>query len=529
MALEPGSRLGHYNVTSLIGQGGMGEVYQARDTKLDRDVALKVLPEAFTSDPDRLARFEREAKVLASLNQPNIGSIYGLEEAGGVKALVLELVEGPTLADRIAQGPILIDEALPIAKQIAEALEAAHEQDVIHRDLKPANIKVREDGTVKVLDFGLAKALAGDVQGQDLSQSPTVTASVGGTREGVILGTAAYMSPEQARGKPLDKRTDIWSFGCVLYETLAGRVAFRGETLSDTIGKILERAPDFGLLPPDTPAVVEKLITRCLDKNPKKRVRDIGDVLLVMEGAFETTLSAPAQPAVEPPTLQVWQRPMPMAVVGVALALLGGLTVWGVMRPVPPPVSRFTIAADRLAAQGVLPTVQLSPDGRTLVYTRLEGGLQLFQRPLDTLEALPIRGTAGGSAAFFSPDGEWVGFYKHQEQVLQKVSLAGGPPTTLTPVPGDSGSDYGFASWGPDGTIVFAAIGGLWRVADTGGAAQQIASVEAPVRYVTPEFLPNGDAVLFTNLLTSKWVEVSEPAQLARCLQPICHRVTTID
>ena len=226
MPLQPGTTLGPYSVTAKIGEGGMGEVYQARDTKLDRDVALKVLPEAFTQDPDRLARFEREAKVLASLNHPNIGSIYGLEEADGVRALVLELIEGPTLADRIAQGPIPLGEALPIATQIAEALEAAHEQGVIHRDLKPANIKVKDDGTVKVLDFGLAKALAGDAQGPDLSQSPTMTASMGGTHEGVILGTAAYMSPEQARGQTLDKRTDIWSFGCVLYEMLTGRAAF---------------------------------------------------------------------------------------------------------------------------------------------------------------------------------------------------------------------------------------------------------------------------------------------------------------
>ena len=244
MALNVGSRLGHYDVTALIGEGGMGQVYQATDTKLKRQVALKILPEAFATDPDRLARFQREAQVLASLNHPGIAAIYGIEEAEGTRALVLELVEGPTLADRIAHGPIPLDEALPIAKQIAEAVEAAHEAGVIHRDLKPANIKVREDGTVKVLDFGLAKALAGDKPGADLSQSPTVTATVGGTREGVILGTAAYMSPEQARGKLLDKRTDIWSFGCVLSEVLTGHAAFLGETLSDTIAKVLDREPN---------------------------------------------------------------------------------------------------------------------------------------------------------------------------------------------------------------------------------------------------------------------------------------------
>ena len=250
MPLQPGTTLGSYQVTAKIGEGGMGEVYRARDTKLDRDVALKVLPEAFTSDPDRLARFEREAKVLASLNHPNIGSIHGFEESGDTKALVLELVEGPTLADRIKGGPIPIDEALPIAKQIAEALEAAHEAGVIHRDLKPANIKVREDGTVKVLDFGLAKALDTTPQG-DPSLSPTMTAAA--TQMGVIMGTAAYMSPEQARGKPVDKRSDIWAFGAVLYEMLSGRRPFEGRDVSETLGAVLRLEPDWDTLPGDTP------------------------------------------------------------------------------------------------------------------------------------------------------------------------------------------------------------------------------------------------------------------------------------
>ncbi len=261
----------------------MGEVYRARDTKLDRDVALKVLPEAFTSDPDRLARFEREAKVLASLNHPNIGHIYGLEEAGGVKALVLELVEGPTLADRIAQGPIPLDEALPIAKQIAEALEAAHEHGIIHRDLKPANVKVKDDGTVKVLDFGLAKALAGDV-GSDPSESTTLTAAA--TRTGVIMGTAAYMSPEQARGKSVDKRTDVWAFGCVLYEMLAGGRAFQGEAIADIVAKIIERNPDFDALPHDVPPSVRLLVRRCLEKDQRDRLRDIGDARIEIKQAL---------------------------------------------------------------------------------------------------------------------------------------------------------------------------------------------------------------------------------------------------
>ena len=293
MALSEGAKIGPYEVIGLIGQGGMGEVWQARDTKLDRDVALKVLPEAFTSDPDRLARFEREAKVLASLNHPHIGSIYGLEEAEGGKfrALVLELVEGPTLADRIAQGPIPIDEALPIAKQIAEALEAAHEQSVIHRDLKPANVKVKDDGTVKVLDFGLAKALDPAPEG-DPSESPTLTAAA--TQMGVILGTAAYMSPEQARGKTVDKRTDIWAFGAVLYEMLTGRRAFESEDVSLTLADVMRAEVDLTTLPRDTPATVRTIVARCLKKDPLQRMRDIGDVRLVLDGAFDT-LNRPTQ------------------------------------------------------------------------------------------------------------------------------------------------------------------------------------------------------------------------------------------
>ncbi len=283
MPLQPGTTLGPYKVTAKIGEGGMGEVYRARDMKLDRDVALKVLPEAFTQDPDRLARFEREAKVLASLNHPNIAAIYGLEEAEGIRALVLELVEGPTLADRIKQGQIALDEALPIAKQIAEALEAAHEAGVIHRDLKPANIKVRDDGTVKVLDFGLAKALESNPQG-DPSQSPTLTAAA--TQMGVIMGTAAYMSPEQSRGKTVDKRADIWAFGCVLYEMLTGRRAFQGEDVSVTLSAVLQREPEWAELPPNMPPVLRIYLCRCLRKDPLQRVRDIGDVRLALDGAF---------------------------------------------------------------------------------------------------------------------------------------------------------------------------------------------------------------------------------------------------
>ena len=292
MSLTPGTRLGVYDVTEKIGEGGMGEVYRARDTQLDRDVALKVLPEAFTSDPDRLARFEREARVLASLNHPNIGQIYGLEEAAGRKALVLELIEGPTLADRIAQGPIPIDEMLSIAGQIAEALEVAHEQGVIHRDLKPANVKVKEDGTVKVL-FGLAKALD-PYPRRDPSHSPTMMSAA--TKMGVIIGTATYMSPEQARGRPVDRRADIWAFGCVVFEMLTGRRAFDAESVSDTIAKVLMTEVDLSPLGSDLPLAVEPLLRRCLDKDPRSRLRDIGEARIAIERRFEEATSAVAAP-----------------------------------------------------------------------------------------------------------------------------------------------------------------------------------------------------------------------------------------
>ena len=321
MALTVGSRLGHYDVTALIGEGGMGQVYQATDTKLNRQVALKILPEAFATDPDRLARFQREAQVLASLNHPGIAAIYGLEESGDTRALVLELVEGPTLADRIAKGPIPLDEALPIAKQIAEALEAAHEAGVIHRDLKPANIKVRDDGTVKVLDFGLAKALDTTPQGGP-SQSPTLTAAA--TQMGVIMGTAAYMSPEQAAGKTVDKRGDIWSFGVVLFEMLTGEGLFTGETVSHVLASVLKTDPDWTLLRPETPEAVRRLLQRSLRRDRQRRLPDIAVALIELDDATPT--SSPTVIEQDSSTSASGWRPPPYASVGVVLvsAALGG-------------------------------------------------------------------------------------------------------------------------------------------------------------------------------------------------------------
>ena len=337
MALSVGTRLGHYDVTALIGEGGMGQVWQATDTQLNRQVALKILPDAFADDPDRLARFKREAQILASLNHPNIAAIYGIEEAEGTRALVLELVEGPTLADRIRKGPIPLDEALPIAKQIAEALEAAHEAGVIHRDLKPANIKVRQDGTVKVLDFGLAKAFD-PTPDADPSQSPTLTAVA--TQMGMVLGTAAYMAPEQAKGKPVDKRADVWAFGTVLFEMLTGRNPFVGDDVSDTLALVLKFEPEWDALPDETPARIRQLIQTCLQKNPKQRVHDLADVRLAMAGAFETMVESV-------PPLSESRQVLPLtAAVSVAVALVTGLVVWTTTRsPVERPVTRFSITA----------------------------------------------------------------------------------------------------------------------------------------------------------------------------------------
>ena len=391
MPLEPGTSLGPYSVTAKIGEGGMGEVYQATDTKLNRQVALKILPEAFASDPDRLARFQREAQVLASLNHPNIAAIHGLEESEGQRALVLELVEGPTLADRIAQGPIPVDEALPIAKQIAEALEAAHEAGVIHRDLKPANIKVRDDGTVKVLDFGLAKALDTAPEG-DPSQSPTLTAAA--TQMGVIMGTAAYMSPEQGAGQPTDTRSDIWSLGVVLFEMFTGQRLFTGKTVSHVLAKVLERDVDFGALPTTTPEPCRRLLRRCLEREPKRRLRDLAEAIFHLEeaatapahGSSAATPAASAQPG--------WKPALPW-LAGLAVVVVSSLAVWGVMRQEPRPLTRFRV----VLPTGVQPTdVLISPDGRTIAVGGQAGTeRQVYLRPLGQLDALPVRGTEGTS------------------------------------------------------------------------------------------------------------------------------------
>ncbi len=370
MGLSPGSRIGFYEVTAQLGVGGMGEVYRARDTRLDRDVAIKILPGALASDPDRVARFQREAKTLAVLNHPNIAAIYGLEEADGATALVMELVEGPTLADRIAQGPVPLDEAVLVARQIADALEAAHEHGIIHRDLKPANVKVRPDGTVKVLDFGLAKAMeppGGPSPG--VSQLPTITTPAM-TQVGMIMGTAAYMSPEQAKGKPVDKRSDLWAFGCVLYEMLAGRRAFQGDDVTDVLVAVLSKDPDWAALPERTPPAVHRLLKRTLERDRRRRLADIADARLELEDAL---ITSPNEARSEPRApVALWRRLLLPAGLAAVAALLGGLVVWTMRPDVPRPVARFAITLPPGEEFSLVESnrhiVAVSPDGSRIAY-----------------------------------------------------------------------------------------------------------------------------------------------------------------
>ena len=493
MALTVGDRLGRYDVTALLGEGGMGQVWQATDTQLGRDVALKILPDAFAADPDRLARFQREAQVLASLNHPGIAAIYGIEEAEGRRALVLELVEGPTLADRIAQGPIPVDEALPIAKQIADALEAAHEQGIIHRDLKPANVKVKDDGTVKVLDFGLAKALD-RTPASDPSQPPTLT--VAATQIGVIMGTAAYMSPEQARGKAIDRRADIWSFGVVLYEMLTGTRAFGGDDVSVTLARVLERDPNVETLPAALPPALHVFLRRCLEKDPRQRVQAIGDMRLAMEGAFETSGRAAA--TVDERVQRSGVRPGLVGLVGLALAVAAGVGGWVLKPQRPQPVSRLVVSAS--PSRPVVPTlnsrdVAISPDGTHVIYQTAAGDGQFDVRALDQMESVPLRGPEGAVEPFMSPDGAWVGFQAGAGGPLQRVSIRGGPPVTICLL----AANLRGASWGPDDTIVFgvSTTSTLFRVPAAGGEPEAITAPDG--RYhVYPDVLPLGQGVLFT-------------------------------
>jgi len=498
MSLQLGQHLGSYEITSLLGKGGMGEVYRARDPRLRRDVAIKVLPDEFSSNSERVSRFQREAEVLASLNHVHIAAIHDLQEANGSRFLVMELVEGETLADRIGRGPLLIDEALQIAKQICEALEAAHEKGIVHRDLKPANIKVREDGTVKVLDFGLAKALdRPSVASVDMMNSPTAF-SAHPTEDGFILGTAAYMSPEQARGKTVDTRTDIWAFGCVLYEMLVGRRAFDGEGVSDTLARVIEREPDWARLPARLSPALRTFLERCLHKDPRQRVQAIGDVRLALEGAFETALSPTAAPVV----VERWRR---VVLVGAAAIVASGAIVgslmWGAMRQPPPRVSRLQVASSGSSELSVGYNdrdLAITPDGSKLTYVG-NHATQIFVRALDALPPVAVY-TGRPLGLFTSPDGQWIGF-RDGHGTLKKVAVTGGPAVTLATL--DAAGPSG-ATWGPDGTIILASENvatGLQRVSASGGSVEVLTRpdpAQGEADHLWPEMLPDGRAVLFT-------------------------------
>ena len=503
MALVPGSVLGPYEILSPIGAGGMGEVYRSRDTKLGRNVAIKVLPSEVAETPERLARFRREAHLLAALNHPHIASIYGIEEIDERTFLVLELVEGDDLSERLKRGAIPIDEALDIARQVTEALEEAHEKGIVHRDLKLANIKVTPDGEVKVLDFGLAKAYGGDAadgSGSDLSHSPTLARE--GTAAGVIMGTAGYMSPEQARGKPVDKRADNWAFGCVLYEMLAGKKLFTGETISDILAAVLKSDADWEALPASTPTSIRLLLRRCLDRDRKRRLQAMGEARIAIEDYLTDPDAASVLPSAPAASSAPRRRALPWAMVG-ALAVLSGVLAWSSLEtPRSEKTVRLSITlppTERLAGAGNL-LVAISPDAERLVYAARSGKTsQLYVRELDAFEAKPLPQTEGAHNPFFSPDGKSVGFFA--EGKLKKVPIEGGVPTELAE------AAWGHGTWGPDGTIIYTPSynTGLWRVSDRGGAPEELTSPEATeetLGHWWPQALPDGKTVFFTAFTT---------------------------
>jgi eukaryotic-like serine/threonine-protein kinase len=509
MPLGPGARLGPYEIVAAIGAGGMGEVYRATDTNLGRQVAIKILPDAFAQDPERVARFEREAKTLASLNHPHIAIIHGLEKSQGTYALVIELIEGEDLSQRIARGPIPIDEALPLAKQIAEALEAAHEQGVIHRDLKPANIKVREDGTVKVLDFGLAKLLgpaeagpsvpkdvAAGFSRPDASVSPTITSPAMMTGVGVLLGTAAYMSPEQAKGRAADKRSDIWAYGCVLYEMLTGRRAFDGDHISETLANVLKAEPDWHALPAQTPEPVRRLLRRCLTKDPKARAADASIARIEIDDLQKDTQ---VDGAMLNHVRRYGRERLGWIVAGCLLlvAIASLVFAFAQFRQPAPDIQpiRFTISAPENATMSGVPAV-ISPDGRRLAFVATTAGRsQIWIRSIDVTSARPLPGTENADYPFWSPDSRSIAFFAAGK--LRKVDASGGPALTLCDAPAARGG-----AWSRDGVIVFAPTvpSALYRVSSSGGTAAPLTELDlanGEISHRDPMFLPDARHFLF--------------------------------
>jgi serine/threonine protein kinase len=500
MALTAGTRVGHYEIVATLGAGGMGEVYRARDVNLNRDIALKVLPELFAADPERLGRFTREAQTLASLNHPNIAQIHGFEEAAGrgahVRALAMELVDGDELSALIARGPIPTAEALPIARQIVDALEAAHEHGIVHRDLKPANVKVRPDGTVKVLDFGLAKAFGPDDRSSsDAMRSPTFTAHA--TQLGVVLGTAAYMSPEQARGKAVDRRADIWAFGAVLFEMLTGKRAFDGDDVSTTLASVLRDEPGWSGLPPDLPAPVARVLRRCLEKDPRRRLSAIGDARLDLED----------QEATEPPaganSRPRWTQALAGAAAGVVVAGLVAYTLWPQATAQPDSgLRRLSILAppgEQLYPDSTC--VAVSPDGSMVAFvvgSVVRSDTELWVRSVGSLTARRLDGATGAILPFWSPDSRRIGFFTADK--LKTIAVAGGRPETLWSAPGARG-----ATWNASNDIVFApdAGGPLYRIRASGGTAEPVTAIDTTRKeygHRFPSFLPDGIHFLYATL-----------------------------
>jgi eukaryotic-like serine/threonine-protein kinase len=513
--LLPGTRVGGYEILSSLGAGGMGEVYRARDAKLNRDVAIKVLLTAVAHDPDRLARFQREAEVLASLNHPNIAHIHGLEESDGVTALVMELIDGEDLSQRIARGAMPLDEALPIAKQIAEALEAAHEQGIIHRDLKPANIKVRSDGTVKVLDFGLAKAIDPSATSSATAiNSPTI--SLHATQAGIILGTAAYMAPEQARGKPVDKRTDIWAFGGVLYEMVTGTRAFGGDDITDTIVAVVSKEPDWSLIPAGA-SIIRPLIARCLKKDPKLRMRDIGEARLQIDELLSgtaTIAAAPSSTITAPPSRRM--MPARLGMTMAAAAVIGATILTFVLTrpavPEPPPIVRFSVPASTYTVNSR--SLAVSPDGKYVAFVTARTATtpgQLMIRAFDQMAAVAIAGVTDPVSPFISPDSKWVGYFEGRD--IKKVPLNGGAPIVVVSL-GGAGTTGGSrsATWGADDTIVFASGGrafGLRSVPAAGGTAKILTTPDVANgedTHILPSSINGGRGVLY-----SIWPSIGNP------------------